>query len=106
MSRPNLSTPPEPETQIGLLKIQPSASKGIQTKPSVSTKNDQLEDMCARKPTRPSLVIPKCKRDTLIVPESLKSNIIYKRHCNNPTTLFTIHTLYKICHIMFCNKQL
>ena len=74
MSRPNLSTPPEPETQIGLLKIQPSASKGIQTKPSVSTKNDKLEDMCARKPTRPSLVIPKCKRDTLIVPESFKSN--------------------------------
>ena len=27
MLRPN--TPPEPETQIGLLKIQPSASKGI-----------------------------------------------------------------------------
>ena len=74
MSRPNLSTPPKPETRIGLLKIQPSASKGIQTKPSISTKNDQLEDMCARKPTRPSLVIPKCKRDSLIVPESLKNN--------------------------------
>ena len=42
MSRPNLSTPPEPETQIGLLKIQPSASKGIQTKPSVSTKMTNL----------------------------------------------------------------
>ena len=29
MSRPNLSTSPEPETQIGLLKIQPSALKGF-----------------------------------------------------------------------------
>ena len=56
MSRPNLSTPPEPSTQVGLLRIQPSASKGIQTrlpnnKPEEATYNhmDKVTPVCDKK---------------------------------------------------------
>ena len=67
MSRPNLCTPPEPTTQVGLLRIQPSATKGSQTK--TSPENTEESPTCQRKPTRPSLVVPKCRRDLLKIPQ-------------------------------------
>ena len=59
MTRPNMSTPKEPTSQIGLLKIQPSACKANQTRfPLSDEENQEFISMCARKPTRPSLIIP------------------------------------------------
>ena len=120
--KPNLSRSTTPTTQIGLLKAQPSACRGSQTKatadfppqetpkllsmpldlphlgpnphsskqetPTLDTQvdisktpqdietgsqspdnslttNTTLEEMCQRKPTRPSLFIPPCKRTKL-----------------------------------------
>ena len=42
MSRPNLSTRPEPETQIGLLKIQPVRQKGFKPNPQFPLKMTNL----------------------------------------------------------------
>ena len=70
MTKPNLSTPKEPTSQIGLLKIQPSASKANQTRfPYYEDENQQMISMCAKKPTRPSLMIPQKIRAQLKVPK-------------------------------------
>ena len=67
MSRPNLSTPPEPSTQVGLLKIQSSASRSVQTKHTDSQSQDEFP-MCQRIPTRPSLVVPEWRKAKLRLP--------------------------------------
>ena len=70
MTKPNLSTPPEPTSQIGLLKTQPCASKGNQTRlPHTTEENLELISMCARKPTRPSLIVPQTVRAQLKIPQ-------------------------------------
>ena len=62
MSKPNLETPPEPTTQIGLLKVQPTGTKANQTKlPYTDRENDQLIQRCSRKPTRVSMFVPESK---------------------------------------------
>ena len=81
MSKPNLESPPEPTTQIGLLKVQPTSSKANQTKPAPTrrkyqerapenlsdsdSENQELIRMCSRKPTRPTMFVPQSKRDEL-----------------------------------------
>ena len=70
MTKLSLSTPKEPTSQIGLLKIQPSASKANQTRfPYSEDENQEMISMCARKPTRPSLIIPQKIRAQLKVPK-------------------------------------
>ena len=70
MSKPVLSTLPEPSTQIRLLNIQPSSTKGRQTKqPNREAENDQLIQMCSRKSTSPSLIVPQTDTAQLKVPE-------------------------------------
>ena len=55
MSKPNLETPPEPTTQIGLLKVQPTGTKANQTTlPHSESKNVQLIEMCSRNPQDPA----------------------------------------------------
>ena len=81
MSKPNLESPPEPTTQIGLLKVQPTSSKANQTKLAPTERKNQewardgLSDsdsenqefirMCSRKPTSPTMFVPQSKRDAL-----------------------------------------
>ena len=70
MTKTNLSTPKESTCQIGLLKIQSSASKANQTRfPYSEDENQEMISMCARKPTSPSLLIPQMIRAHLKVPE-------------------------------------
>ena len=69
MTKTNLSTPKEPTSQIGLLKIQPSASKANQIRFPYSDENQEMISMCARKPTRPSLIMPQKIRAQLKVPK-------------------------------------
>ena len=79
MSKPNLESPPEPTTQIGSLKVQPTSSKANQTKLAPTerknqewawddlsdSENQELIRMCSRKPTRPTMFVPQSKRGAL-----------------------------------------
>ena len=130
MSKPNLECPPEPTSQIGLLKVQPTSSKANQfpvprmetaipdsaeiilsdsdsddrEQPSTSAvnilqkfpkenshvdkheivlsdsdsdrENQELIKMCSRKPTRPSMFVPKDKR------RELKAQILHLPSCS------------------------
>ena len=63
MAKSNLETPPDPTTQIGLLKVQLKAN---QTKlPHTDQENEQLIEICSTKPTRPLMFVPEAKMNLI-----------------------------------------